>query len=110
MPYHVQTHAGDETFVKSLGISFECKINKDTKKLEYRDLTGPVKSLLPNIYVTDDLQVLWGSFMDIMGDLKLDYTTDEGITKLDDKIKKGFEKLLTVSQHACFVCFVCSCT
>jgi len=31
--------AGYETSVKSLGISFEWKINKDTKTLEYRDLT-----------------------------------------------------------------------
>ena len=74
------------------------------QELEYRDVTGPVKSLLLNISVTDDLQVLW------ISDLKLDYTTDEGITKLDDKIKKWFEKFLTVSQHAYFVCFVCSCT
>ena len=35
-----------ETFVKDLGISFEWKINKDTKKLEYRDLAGPEKLLL----------------------------------------------------------------
>lgn len=100
--------AGYETFVKSLGISFEWKINKDTKKLEYRDLTGPeklllmqnvnFKSLLPNLHVTDDLQLLWSSFMDIMGDLKLDYTTDEGITKLEDKIKKWFEKFLALYQ------------
>ena len=35
--------AGYEKFLKDLGISFEWKINKDTKKLEYRDLTGPEK-------------------------------------------------------------------
>ena len=56
--------AGYETDVKSLGISFEWKIDKDTKKLEYRDLTGPekllliqninFKSLLPNCRVTGD--------------------------------------------------------
>ena len=96
--------AGYETFVKSLGIFFEWKINKDTKKLEYRVLTRPeklllmqnvnFKSLLPNLHVTDDLQVLWSSFMDIMIDLKLDYTTDEGITKLEDKIKNGLKNFL----------------
>ena len=100
--------AGYETFVKSLGITFEWKINKDTKKLEYRDLTGPVKrvliqnvnfkSLLPNCHVTDDLQVLWSSFMDIIGDLKRDYTTDEAIAIMEDKIKKWFEKFLTLYQ------------
>ena len=70
--------AGYETYVKSLGISFEWKIDKDTKKLEYRDLTGPekllliqninFKSLLPNCRVTGDLEVLWSCFMDIVGD------------------------------------------
>lgn len=38
--------AGYEKFLKDLGISFEWKINKDTKKLEYRDLTGPEKLLV----------------------------------------------------------------
>ena len=32
-----------EKFLKDLGINFEWKINKDNKKLEYRDLTGPEK-------------------------------------------------------------------
>lgn len=32
-----------EAFLKNLGISFEWRINKDTKKLDYRDLTGPEK-------------------------------------------------------------------
>ena len=98
--------AGYETFVKSLGITFEWRINKDSKKLEYRDLTGPeklvlvqninFKSLLPNCHVTEDLQVLWSSFMDIIGDLKLDYTTDQAIANLEVKIKIWFEKFLTL--------------
>ena len=33
--------AGYEKFVKELGINFEWKITKDTKKLEHGDLTGP---------------------------------------------------------------------
>ena len=98
--------AGYETFVKSLGITFEWRINKDSKKLEYKDLTGPeklvliqninFKSLLPNCHVTEDLQVLWSSFMDIIGDLKLDYTTDQAIANLEVKIKIWFEKFLTL--------------
>ena len=35
-----------ETFLKSIGIKFEWFVNKDTKKLQYRDLTGPEKLLL----------------------------------------------------------------
>ena len=36
--------AGYEAFLKNLCISFEWRINKDTKKLDYRDLTGPAKT------------------------------------------------------------------
>ena len=37
---HMATY---EKFRKDLGINFEWKINKDNKKLEYRDLTAPEK-------------------------------------------------------------------
>ena len=43
--------AGYEKFVKEFGINFEWKINKDTKKLEYRDLTGPENSCFFNILI-----------------------------------------------------------
>ena len=42
----------------------------------------------------DKLQALWGNFIDIMGDLKLNYTTDDAISSLKDKIKKWFQKFL----------------
>ena len=42
--------AAYEKFVKEIGIDFEWKINKDTEKLEYRDLTGPEKLLLFTTY------------------------------------------------------------
>ena len=100
--------AAYEKFVKDLGISFEWKINKDTKKLEYRDLTGPEKlllyqninflSLLPDCQEADKLQALWSGFMDTIGDLKLDYTTDDTISTLEDKIKKWFQKFLGLYQ------------
>ena len=32
---------GYETFLKNLGISFEWRIHKDIKKLDYRDQMGP---------------------------------------------------------------------
>lgn len=100
--------AGYEKFVKNLGISFEWKINKDTKKLEYRDLTGPEKlllfqhinfhSLLSECHDADKLQALWSNFMDIVGDLKLDYPTDDAISSIEDKIKKWFQKFLDLYQ------------
>ena len=37
--------------------------------------------------------------MDIIGDLKLDYTTDDAISSLEDKIKKKwFQKFLDLNQ------------
>lgn len=97
-----------ETFVKGLGIALEWKINKDTKTLEYRDFTGPekllliqnvnFKTLLANSDKTDDLQMIWSNFMDIInvGDLKLHYATDEA--NLEDKIRKWFKKLFALYQ------------
>ena len=47
--------------------------NKSSKK---------ILSLLPNCHVTEDLQVLWSSFTDIIDDLKL----DEAIANLELKV------------------------
>ena len=103
--------AGYEKFVKELGINFEWEINKDTKKLEYRDLTGPEKLLvlkhinfhflLSDFHDADKLQALWSNFRDIIGDLKLNYTTgptDSAISSLEDKMKKWFQKFLDLHQ------------
>ena len=100
--------AGYEKLLKEIGISLEWKINKDTRKLEYRDLTGPEKlllfqhinfhSIISECHNMDKLQALWSSFMDIIGDLKLDYTTDDAISSLEDKIKKWFQKFLDLYQ------------
>ena len=44
--------AGYEEFIKSIGISFNFRINKESKKLQYRDLTGPEKlRLFPRINI-----------------------------------------------------------
>ena len=67
--------AAYETFLKTLSISFEWRINNDTNKLDYRHLTGPEKlkvkqniqfsSLFPGYNNSEKLQLLWGGFMDI---------------------------------------------
>ena len=50
--YHLM--ASYETFIRSLGIRFEWSVNKDTKHLTYRDLTGPEKLILfENFKVTE---------------------------------------------------------
>ena len=100
--------AGYEKFLKDIGISFEWRVNRDSKKLEYRDLTGPEKivlmqsinfqSLLPNFQATKELEILWGSFMEIIGDLKLEFTTEVAVILLKNKIKSWFEKFLFLFQ------------
>ena len=76
--------------------------------MEYRDLTGPEKLLLfqhinfhlllPEFHYVDKLWALWGNFIDIIGDLKLNYTSDDAISNLEDKIKKWFQKFLDLYQ------------
>ena len=100
--------ASYEEFIKSIGISFNFRINKESKKLEYRDLTGPEKlkvfqninipMLLPQCSQNKDIQVIWTKFMDIIGDLKLDFTSDDSILELQGAIKAWFELFLKVYQ------------
>ena len=97
-----------EEFIKSIGITFNFRINKESKKLEYRDLTEPEKLKLfqniniptyacPSLQSNKDIQVIWAKFMDIIGDLKLDFTS-EGILELQRNIKSWFEHFLKVYQ------------
>lgn len=88
-----------ETYLKNVGISFQWHIGKDSKKLEYRDLTGPEKpklskniknsSLLNNETMGNQVQNLWAGFMDIIENLKLDFHCDTEIMQLKTKIKAG---------------------
>ena len=66
--------ASYEEFVKSIGVSFNFRINKESKKLEYRDLTGPEKlklfqdinipTLLPRYSQNKEIHVIWQKFME----------------------------------------------
>ena len=94
--------------LKDIGISFDWRVNKDSKKLEYRDLTGPEKllvmqstnfqSLLINFKKTKEMEKLWASFMESIGDLKLEFTTNDGITQLTNKINSWFDKFVCLYQ------------
>ena len=96
--------SGYEDFVKSIGINFHFRVNKDTKMLDYRDLTGPeiltffrnitISSLLPRSKENEPIQVIWDDFMALIGDLKLDYTPEDSILILKTKFRSWFEKFL----------------
>ena len=80
---------GYEAVLKNLGISFEWRINKDAKKLYYRNLTGSEKLTvmqntdfpfhLPGDQNIEKLQELWSEFMEITGDLSIE--NEDNITK-----------------------------
>lgn len=68
--------AGYEHFLRQTGVSFEWRVESNTKKLEYRDLTGPeklhviqninIQALLPNFEDHKKLEKLWNDFMEII--------------------------------------------
>ena len=105
-----QHMASYEEFIKSIGISFNFRINKDSKKLEYRDLTGPEKlKLFQNINIptllpqcstckNKQIQVIWAKFMDTMFHLKLDFTSEDCVFQLQGDIKHWFKLFLKVYQ------------
>ena len=72
---------GYKDFVKSIGINFHFSVNKDIKKLDYRDLTGQEKlklfrninisTVLPRSKENEQIQVIWDNFVALIGDLKL---------------------------------------
>ena len=111
--------AGYEHFLRQTGISFEWRVESNTKKLEYRDLTGPeklhviqninIQALLPNFEDHKKLEKLWNDFMEIIEDLKLDFPTDEPIASLTAKIKSWFQQFLSLYQDIrCDSLYACS--
>ena len=110
--------AGYEHFLRQTGISFEWRVESNTKKLEYRDLTGPeklhviqninIQALLPNFEDHKKLEKLWNDFMEIIEDLKLDFPTDEPIASLTAKIKSWFQQFLSISSKRCDTLYACS--
>ena len=84
-----------EKFIREdLKWSFEWRIDKQTNKLEYRDLTGPEKItlfkhidlayLIPTnnllFYNGHIIQQIWDKFFAIINILKADAFTDEAIS------------------------------
>ena len=76
--------AGYEDFVKSIGINFHSRVNNDTKKLDYRDLTGQEKLKLfrTSRFPLFLIQVIWDDFMALIGDLN--YTSEDSISYTED--------------------------
>lgn len=90
------------------GIGFTWYICKDSKKLKWRDLTGPEKKklismmniskLLPNFQKADIIQEIWNGFQSIMDDIRVLTNEKVKLDEFDVKLKKWMEKFLSVYQ------------
>ena len=97
-----------QKFLHSVGIAFEWRVDKDSKKLQYQDLTGPeeillfskidVKALLPNFDDSVKTGNLWKSFIDLFRELKPDYNTIDEVENFKGNVKKWMEEFLYLYQ------------
>ena len=96
--------------VNSLGIPFELGLNPDSKKLEYRELSGPervtllqscdLKSSIPSFPQVHKIAELWADFFNIYTDLRKTFLPSE-IDPFTQKLKawiKDFIYLYEKSQ------------
>ena len=96
-----------EKYLQSLGIPFQFYVGKESKQLEYRDLTGPEKqklfknidisSLLPNCSHSEIIQQIWNDFTAFNEDLKQDGKLAD-VDKFKSNVKMWMNKFLTVYQ------------
>lgn len=96
-----------ETYLQELGIPFHWYVGKESKQLEFRDLTGPEKvklfqhinisSLLPNSDNHETIQKIWDGFWNITQDLKQDFN-HEDVECFKGKVTSWLELFLTVYQ------------
>ena len=96
-----------ETYLQDPGIPFHWYVGKESKQLEYRDLTGPEKvklfqniqisSLSPNSGNQDKIQKILDHFWSITQDLKHDFKPED-VGCFKDKVTSWLEKFLAVYQ------------
>ncbi len=98
-----------QTFVNDqCKINFQWFIDKETKKLKWRDFTGPEKltlfskinipSLLPNFEQSDSIQKIWDSFMKIYKTLLMQTMNDIQLEVLKQDIKNWMGLFLEIYQ------------
>ena len=57
-----------------------------------------IPTLLPRYSQNKEIQVIWQKFMELIGDLKLDFTSEDDIIQLQGDIKSWFGLFLNVYQ------------
>ena len=102
--------AGFEKFVKDeCGIDFHWLIHKETKKLKWRDFTGPEKlqgfskikipELPPRFQSSREIQKLWDNFGTIYEHLLINDADDHHISQLERDIKDWMLLFISLSRQ-----------
>ena len=96
-----------ERYLQSLGIPFHIYVSKESKQLDYKDLTGPEKvkhfenikisSLLSNSPDNQITQQIWDDFSAIRKDLKHDFKSDE-VSNFKSTVTNWLKKILVKYQ------------
>ncbi|CAB4002224.1 Hypothetical predicted protein [Paramuricea clavata] len=96
-----------KTYLQELSIPFHWYVGKESKQLEFRELTGPVKvklfqhinisSLLPNSDNHETTPKIWDGFWNIIQDQKQDFN-HEDVECFKGKVTSWLELFLTVYQ------------
>ena len=98
-----------EKFLNSeCGIDFHWTIDKETKKLRWRDLTGPEKKdlfskinmniLLPSHCKVDSIQKLWKDFVEVYSMICSTMQKEDDIVRLQMKIDSWLQLFLSLYQ------------
>ena len=95
------------SFLKGLNIQFCLSVNRDTNKLQYRDLTGPeklllfqnikIKDLLPQYKDAEQLQSVYDTFLNLYLELGNTFLADQ-VERYEQKIKKWTQDFLQLFQ------------
>lgn len=107
--------AGWETYLNdTLNIPFNWFVCKDSKKLKWRDLTGPEKQklfrninisqVLPNHQKCGQISQLWKQFLTI-----IDMLSSHNPQLSKEQIQDAWTVFKTISHKACYTLHTCTC-
>ena len=97
-----------EKFLHSVGIAFEWTVDRNSKScpietslvqkklLVFQKIS--IKELLPRFTDSNKIENLWKSFIDLFGELKLDYSTDNETEAFRQNVKKWTEEFIFFYQ------------
>ena len=95
-------------FLNSLNIPFTWSVNRDTGKLQYRDLTGPekmqvieninIKELLPSYNDAETVQSVWKKFLLLYTNMRQTFHKHEEIDAFSQSVCTWIQEFLSIYQ------------